>query len=168
MRALARDGRGTDAIVTPAIAQAEAAGIDFSVHEFEGGSGRGFGARASEALGLPAERVFKTLVAKLDGARLVVAILPVAAQLDLKRLAAAAGAKRATMAASREAERSTGYVIGGISPLGQRHPLPTFLDEAALGFPTIYVSGGRRGLELELAPSALLELCKGKAVRLSR
>ncbi|HEX5066343.1 MAG TPA: Cys-tRNA(Pro) deacylase [Myxococcota bacterium] len=154
--------------MTPAIARAEAAGIEFSVHAFEGGSGRGFGARASEALGLPAERIFKTLVAKLDDARLVVAILPVASQLDLKRLAAAAGAKRAAMAPSREAERATGYVIGGISPLGQRQPLPTFLDESALGFATIYVSAGRRGLELELAPQALLDLCRGEAVRLSR
>ena len=154
--------------MTPAIARAEAAGIEFSVHEFEGGSGRGFGARASEALSLPAERVFKTLVAKLDDARLVVAILPVASQLDLKRLAAVAGAKRAAMAPAREAERATGYVIGGISPLGQRQPFPTFLDESALGFATIYVSAGRRGLELELTPQALLELCKGEAVRLSR
>lgn len=154
--------------MTPAIAQAEAANIEFSVHEFEGGSGHGFGTRAAAALRLPSERVFKTLVAKLDGARLVVAILPVDSQLDLKRFAAAAKARRAALASAREAERSTGYVLGGISPLGQRTPLPTFLDESALAFPTIYVSAGRRGLELELAPSALLKLCKGEAVRLSR
>ena len=154
--------------MTPAIARAEAAGIDFTVHEFRSDAGGGFGARASAALGLPPERVFKTLVAKLDASRLVVAILPVSSQLDLKRLAAAGGAKRAALASSREAERSTGYVFGGISPLGQRQALPTFLDTSALGFATTYVSGGRRGLELELTPHALLDLCKGEAVRLVR
>ena len=118
-------------------------------------------------LGLPAERVFKTLVAELDGAKLVVAIVPVACQLDLKCLAAAAGAKRAAIASARDAQRSTGYVVGGISPLGQRNSLPTFLDVSALNFATIYVSGGRRGLEIELAPRALLELCNGEAVRLT-
>jgi Cys-tRNA(Pro)/Cys-tRNA(Cys) deacylase len=154
--------------MTPAIARAESAGIAFTVHEFETGSGPGFGAPASAVLGLLSERVFKTLIAKLDGSRLVVAILPVSAQLDLKRLAAAAGAKRAALASAREAERATGYVLGAISPLGQRQSLPTFVDTSALGFATIYVSGGRRGLELELTPHALLELCKGAAVGLAR
>jgi Cys-tRNA(Pro)/Cys-tRNA(Cys) deacylase len=138
--------------MTPAIAQAEAAGIEFAVHEFEAKPGRGFGERASASLGLPSERVFKTLVAQLDGARLVVAILPVDAQLDLKRLAAAAGAKRAAMAPPRDAERRLA-VVGAISPPGNASRRPP--SSTTPHWPsTIYASGGRR-LELELALAAL-------------
>lgn len=156
--------------MTPAIEQARRAGIEFAVHEFDDRSDgeAGYGAQAVAALGLPAERVFKTLLAKLDGARLVVAVVSVARELDLKGLAAAAGAKRAAMATPREAERSTGYVVGGISPLGQRRALDTFLDEHALGFPTIYVSAGRRGLELELAPAALRDACAARVAAIAR
>ena len=154
--------------MTPAIIHAKTAGIDFTVFEYEDGSGPSFGARAAASLGLPPQRVFKTLIAKLDGARLVVAVLPVASQLDLKRLAAAAGAKRATLAPAHEAERSTGYPVGGISPLGQRHTLPTFLDQSAFDFKTIYVSAGRRGLELELSPAALQTACGAELVRVAR
>ena len=154
--------------MTPAIAQAEAAGIEFTVHEFEGDSAPGYGVQAAASLGLPPERVFKTLVARLDGARLVVALVPVGRELDLKRLAAAAGAKRAAMAPPREAERSTGYVRGGISPLGQRQRLPTFVDATAFDFPTVYVSGGRRGLELELSPSALQAVCAAQVAAIAR
>lgn len=154
--------------MTPAIRQAKAAGIELTVHEFDHGATRGFGAEAVAALGLDPERVFKTLVARLDGSRPVVVVLPVAGSLDLKALAAAAGARRAEMAPPREAERVTGYHRGGISPLGPRRRLPTFLDRSALAFETIYVSGGRRGLEIELAPSALERACEARLVDVAR
>jgi len=101
--------------------------------------------------------VFKTLVAEVDGA-LTVAVVPVSGSLDLKALAAAAGGKRAAMADPAAAERTTGYVRGGISPLGQRRPLPTVVDETALSHPTVFVSAGKRGLELELSPQTLVAL----------
>jgi Cys-tRNA(Pro)/Cys-tRNA(Cys) deacylase len=99
--------------------------------------------------------VFKTLFASVDG-RLVVAVVPVSGQLDLKAVAAAAGAKRAVMADPADAERATGYVVGGISPFGQRRAHPTIVDESALAHPTVFVSGGRRGMEIELAPADLV------------
>jgi Cys-tRNA(Pro)/Cys-tRNA(Cys) deacylase len=116
--------------MTPAILQAQRVGMDFVVHEYERTATGGYGAGAAAALGLPPARVFKTLIAKLDGdgRRLVVAVVPVGGELDLKRLAKAAGGKRAGMATNIEAERSTGFVVGGISPLGQRHDLRTFID----------------------------------------
>src|SRR5262245_47586239 len=120
--------------MTPAILQAEAAGIDFTVHELKGVGAQGFA-----SLGLPLERVYKTLIVEVDGSRLVVAMLSIDSQLDFKRLAAATGAKSAVLAAPREAERSTGYLRGSISPLGQRRRLPTLLDTAALEFATIFV-----------------------------
>ena len=142
---------------TPAVAAAERAGIAFTVHEYEHDPGAGsFGLEAVEKLGLDPARVFKTLVVDVDGV-LTVAIVPVEAQLDLRSLG-----KRARLAEARAAERATGYVTGGISPLGQRRPLPTLLDESALAFDTIHVSGGRRGLELELAPADLLALTGGR------
>lgn len=154
--------------MTPAIAQVESAGIDFKVHEFESHQSRDYGAEAAGALGLPADRVFKTLVVKVDGERLVVAVLPVSCELNFKLLAAAAGGKRAAMASAREAERATGYVLGGISPLGQRQTLATVLDESALDHPTIFVSGGRRGVELELSAADLRSLCRAKVSSIAR
>ena len=141
---------------TPAIVAAERAGIAFRVHDYaHDPRAESFGTEAVEKLGIDPARVFKTLVADVDGT-LTVAVVPVEAQLDLRSLG-----KRARMADPRAAERSTGYVTGGISPLGQRRQLPTVLDESALGFETIYVSGGRRGLEIELAPGDLLALTGG-------
>jgi Cys-tRNA(Pro)/Cys-tRNA(Cys) deacylase len=138
---------------TPAIAAAERAGIAFRVHEYEHDPrAASFGLEAVEKLGLDPACVFKTLVADVDG-ELTVAVVPVEAQLDLRTLG-----KRARMADTKAAERATGYVTGGISPLGQRRRLPTILDESALAFETIHVSAGRRGLELELAPSDLVAL----------
>ena len=154
--------------MTPAILAAKRARIAHTVHEYDSQVGAGYGVEAAECLGVAPERVFKTLVAKLDERKLVVAVVPVAALLDLKRLAAAAGAKRAAMADAKEAERSSGYVVGGISPLGQRKPLPTFVDESALAFPTVFVSAGRRGLEIELAPQDLLAACGGVAAAIRR
>jgi Cys-tRNA(Pro)/Cys-tRNA(Cys) deacylase len=147
---------------TPAIVAAERAGITFVVHEYaHDPRAASYGLEASEKLGVDAERVFKTLVADVDGA-LTVAVVPVAAQLDLKALG-----KRASMADPKLAERTTGYVAGGISPLGQRKELPTVVDESALAFETIHVSAGRRGLELELAPDDLLRLTGGRAAAIA-
>ncbi|WP_149181592.1 Cys-tRNA(Pro) deacylase [Streptomyces sp. TRM49041] len=143
---------------TPATVALTAAGTPFTVHEYaHDPASPSYGEEAAEALGVSAERVFKTLVADVDGA-LTVAVVPVAGQLDLKALASAVGGKRATMADPAAAERTTGYVRGGISPLGQRKKLPTVLDESASRHETICVSAGRRGLEVELAPAHLAEL----------
>ena len=138
--------------MTPAVVAAERAGIPFTLHEYEHEAGAAYGLEAAAKTGVDAARVFKTLVVSQDGA-LSVAIVPVAAQLDLRALG-----KRAALADRAAAERATGYVLGGISPLGQRKRLPTLLDESALAFKTIFVSAGRRGLEIELAPDDLVRL----------
>jgi len=132
------------------------------VHEYRHDAGAAYGLEAAVKLGLDPARVFKTLVASVDGA-LVAAIIPVADQLDLRSLG-----KRAAMAGQAEAERATGYVAGGISPLGQRRRLPTILDSSALDHETIHVSAGRRGLELELAPRDLVTLTAAETRRLIR
>ncbi|MFI2349044.1 Cys-tRNA(Pro) deacylase [Streptomyces sp. NPDC019443] len=143
---------------TPATVALTAAGTAFTVHAYDHDpASPSYGEEAAQALGVCPDRVFKTLVADVDG-ELTVAIVPVAGQLDLKALAAAVGAKRATMADPAAAERTTGYVRGGISPLGQRKPLRTVLDASASVHPTICVSAGRRGLEVELAPADLAAL----------
>lgn len=116
-----------------------------------------YGTEAAEALGVEPARVFKTLVAEVDGT-LTVGVVPVTGQLDLKALATAAGGKRARMAETAAAQRATGYVLGGISPLGQRSRLPVVIDESARTFETVFCSGGRRGLEIELAPGDLIRL----------
>ena len=155
--------------MTPAVLAAQRARIDFTLHEYvHDAAAESYGREAAEKLGVPAEQVFKTLVAKLDGARLAVAVVPVNRTLDLKALAAALGGKRAAMAEVAEAERATGYVAGGISPLGQRKRIPTALDRSALDWETIYVSAGRRGLEIALAPADLLRLCGGTAADVAR
>lgn len=144
---------------TPAVTALVAADVAHVVHRYDptGAEADGHGAHAAAALGLDPARVHKTLVADVGG-RLVVAVVPVASQLDLRALAGVVGARRATMADRAAAERSTGYVVGGISPLGQRTSLPTVVDDGALAHLTIYVSGGRRGLEIELDPGALVRL----------
>ncbi|MDF2257041.1 Cys-tRNA(Pro) deacylase [Streptomyces ferralitis] len=144
--------------MTPATVALGAAGVPFTVHSYEHDpAAASYGEEASQAMGVAPERVFKTLVADVDGA-LTVAVVPVAGSLDLKALAAAAGGKRAAMADPAAAERTTGYVRGGISPLGQRKRLATVIDASALGHPTVFVSAGRRGLEVELAPRDLVRL----------
>jgi len=144
---------------TPAIAAAEQAGIAFSVHEYEHDpASESYGLEAAEVLGLDPARVFKTLVVDLDGT-LAVAIVPVASQVDLRSFG-----KRVAMADGAKAEKATGYVLGGISPLGQRRQLPTTVDESALEHDTIHVSAGRRGLEIELDPNDLVRLT-GATVR---
>jgi len=141
---------------TPATVALRAAGIPFTEHAYtHDPANTNFGLEAATALGLDPDRVFKTLLADVDG-RLVVGIVPVTGKLDLKRLAAAVGGKRATMADPAVAERRTGYVVGGISPIGQKTAHPTVIDETAELWDTVYVSGGRRGLDLELAPADLV------------
>ncbi|HEY5134498.1 MAG TPA: Cys-tRNA(Pro) deacylase [Candidatus Nanopelagicales bacterium] len=140
---------------TPATAALTRAGVAFTTHAYEHDpAAASYGLEAAEVLGLPADQVFKTLLADVDGT-LVVAIVPVARMLDLKALAAAIGGKRAAMADPHVAERTTGYVVGGISPLGQRRTLRTVLDDSALAYDVVYVSGGRRGFDLGLSPADL-------------
>ena len=135
-----------------------AAGVPFTQHAYAHDPGaRSFGLEAAEVLGLPPEQVFKTLLVD-TGAGLAVAIVPVAGQLDLKAMASALGAKRVTMADPAAAQRSSGYVVGGISPIGQKRPLPTVVDESAELFDVVYVSGGRRGLDLGLSPTELVRV----------
>jgi Cys-tRNA(Pro)/Cys-tRNA(Cys) deacylase len=141
---------------TPALVTLLRADVDFEVHEFDADpSERNYGLAAAAAIGASADRVFKTLIALVDG-RPHCAIVPVDRQLALKALAAAVGGKRAEMSQPAAAERMTGYVVGGISPFGQKKLLPTVLDESAAGHDTIFVSGGRRGLDIELTAATLV------------
>jgi Cys-tRNA(Pro)/Cys-tRNA(Cys) deacylase len=143
---------------TPATALLRKQRVAHTVHMYEHDPRcESYGTEAAEALGVEPARVFKTLVAEVDG-RLTVGVVPVTGQLDLKALAAAAGGKKANLADTAVAQRVTGYVLGGISPLGQRNRLPLVLDNSARGFDTILCSGGRRGLEIELAPADLVKL----------
>lgn len=151
---------------TPAVAAATRAGVGFTVHPYDAGPGP-YGEAAADALGVSRERVFKTLVTEVDGG-LTVAVVPASASLDLKALATAAGGRRAAMADPARAERVTGYVRGGISPLGQRRGLPTVVDESASRFPTVYVSAGRRGLQIELAPADLIRLTGAACAPIAR
>ncbi|MDT0480765.1 Cys-tRNA(Pro) deacylase [Streptomyces doebereineriae] len=153
---------------TPATVALTAAGVPFTVHAYDHDpSHPSYGEEAAEAMGVSPDRVFKTLVADVDGV-LTVAVVPVAGSLDLKALATAAGGKRAAMADPALAERTTGYVRGGISPLGQRKKLPTVLDASASTHATICVSAGRRGLEVELAPTDLADLTKAVLAPIAR
>lgn len=143
---------------TPATVALTSAGIDFTAHAYEHDPrAASYGLEAAEALGVPPERVFKTLLARVDD-RLAVAVVPVGGQLDLKALARALGGSKAVMADPAAAERATGYVVGGISPIGQKRPHPTVVDSSTLDHPTVFVSGGRRGLDLELAPADLIRI----------
>ena len=143
---------------TPATALLRRQKVTHRIHEYPHDPRSGsYGTEAAAALGIDPAHCFKTLVAEVDGA-LVVAVVPVTGALDLKALAGAVGGKRAAMAEPTSAERTTGYVRGGISPLGQRKRLPTVVDASAVALPTIYVSAGRRGLEVELAPADLVRL----------
>ena len=153
---------------TPATTLLDRQGVGYTVHSYDHDPRNpSHGTEASEALGVPAERLFKTLVAEVDG-RLTVAVVPVAGQLDLKALAAAAGGKRAAMADVAAAERATGYVAGGISPLGQRKRLPVIVDASALDLATVFCSAGRRGLQIELAPGDLVRAAKAVVARIAQ
>lgn len=153
---------------TPATVALTAADIDFTAHAYEHDPrAASYGLEAAEALGVPPERVFKTLLAQVDG-RLAVAVVPVVGQLDLKALARALGGSKAVMADPAAAERATGYVVGGISPVGQKRPHPTVVDGSALDHPTVFVSGGRRGLDLELSPADLVRITEAVTDQIGR
>lgn len=153
---------------TPATIALTRAGIGFALHPYEHDPrAASFGLEAAEALGVDPDRVFKTLLASVDG-KLGVGIVPVSGQLDLKALARALGGAKAAMADVAEAERATGYVAGGISPIGQKRSHPTVVDESALAFPTVYVSAGRRGLDLEIAPGDLVAATGAITATISR
>ena len=143
---------------TPATTLLRKSAVAHTLHEYTHDPAHpSFGLEAAEALGVEPARVFKTLIAEVDG-KPTVGVVPVSAQLDLKALAIACGTKRAVMADPTNATRITGYVVGGISPLGQRKKLPCVIDASALEHDTIFVSGGRRGLDIELRGSDLVEL----------
>jgi Cys-tRNA(Pro)/Cys-tRNA(Cys) deacylase len=153
---------------TPATVALAEAGVAFTLHEYaHDPRASSYGLEAAEALGLDPARVLKTLVAVVDGA-LAVAVVPVDGQLDLKALARALGGRRAAMADQRDAERATGYVAGGISPVGQRRRHPTVVDRTALAHPSVYVSAGRRGLDLEIAPADLVRVTGAIVDRVGR
>ena len=153
---------------TPATVALAKAGVEHTVHTYEHDpAAASYGLEAAEAMDLDPDRVFKTLLASVDST-LVVGIVPVAGRLDLKAIAAAVGGKKAVMADPAHAERATGYVVGGISPLGQRRAHPTVVDASALGHPTVFVSGGRRGMEVELAPADLVEQTRATVATISR
>jgi Cys-tRNA(Pro)/Cys-tRNA(Cys) deacylase len=154
---------------TPATTAAQRAKIAHRVHEYDHDPGvTGYGAEAVERLGLDPERVFKTIVVALGDGRHAVAVVPVAAEVDLKALAAALGTKHAALADVADAQRLTGYLVGGISPLGQKRRLPTVIDESATTFETVFVSAGRRGLEIELAADDLRTLTDGRFAAVAR
>lgn len=154
-RAVARASSGT-----PATVALTRAGVAYTLHAYQHDeSSTSYGEEAAALLGVDRARIFKTLVAEVGG-RLTVAVVPVAHQLDLKALARACGAKRAEMADPAAATRSSGYVLGGISPIGQRTPLPTVVDVSVTEFASVFVSAGRRGLQLELAPADLVTVTR--------
>lgn len=153
---------------TPATAMLTALSIPYTVHAYRREpSGHSYGLEAAQALAVEPGRVFKTLLADVDG-DLAVGVVPVTAQLDLKALAAVIGAKRAAMADPRIAERASGYVVGGISPVGQRQRHATVIDASVLEWPTVFVSGGRRGFEIELTPSALISATEALTASIAR
>ncbi len=157
--------------MTPAIIMAKKGGIAHSLHTYtHAPDAKSYGLEAAETLGLDPQQVFKTLLVSLAGGenKLAVAIVPVDSQLDLKGMAKASGAKKAIMAEPQLAERVTGYVVGGISPLGQKKELPAIIDSSAMGYDSIYVSAGKRGLEIQLSPEDLVNLCKAKVRSIKR
>ena len=148
--------------MTPAINLARKAGIKHCIHEYRHDPAHpSYGLEAAEKMGVEPARVFKTLIVATDTRELLVGIVPVTAQLNMKQIAKAAGAKKAAMAAAADVQRSSGYVLGGVSPLGQKKALRTFIDNSAQGFDTVFVSAGRRGLEIELSAADLTLLTKG-------
>jgi len=143
-------------------------GIAHTVHRYtRNPAASSYGQEASEELGVPPERVFKTLIADVDG-QLTVAVVPVSGSLDTKALATATGGKKAAMADPALAERASGYVTGGIAPLGLRRPLAVVVDESALGYPTIFCSAGQRGLQIELAPADLVAAAGARTAPIAR
>jgi Cys-tRNA(Pro)/Cys-tRNA(Cys) deacylase len=154
--------------VTPAIRALKEAGVPHEIHTYDHDpAAASFGDEVVEALGVDPGEVFKTLVARLDQTAFAMAIVPVSSRLDLKALARAQGAKRAVLADAADAERATGYVVGGISPLGQRKQIPAWIDESALDLDRIYVSAGQRGLQVSLSPADLVKMVEAGTAALT-
>lgn len=153
--------------MTPGIDTVKKAKIFYKVHEYtHDSSNQSYGAEAADKMGVPEELVFKTLVVSLDRKELAVGVLPVSSKLNMKLVAKASGAKKAEMAVTSDVERSTGYVLGGVSPLGQKKKLKTLIHSSAKQHSTIFVSAGRRGLSIELKPNDLERLVNGKFARI--
>ena len=153
---------------TPATVALTKAGLPFTTHAYEHDpAAKSYGLEAAEALGLAPEQVFKTLLVEVDG-KLAVGVVPVDRQLDLKAVAAALNGKKAVMADPAAAERTTGYVVGGISPIGQKRRLPTLIDATATEHDQVYVSGGRRGLDLGLSPTDLISITTARTANIAR
>lgn len=153
--------------MTPAVNVAKKARIAYTLHTYVHDPAASYGMEAAERLGVDPARVFKTLVAELDTKRFAVAVVPVSSKLSLKCLAGSAKVKKAKMADAMDVERISGYVLGGVSPLGQKKRLATYIDASAQEFPTIFVSAGRRGLEIELSPEDLQKLSSATFVSLT-
>lgn len=155
--------------MTPGINAARNAGISHTIHEYDHDpASESYGTEAAEKIGADPHRVFKTLVVTIDGRELAVGVVPVSALLSMKRMARAAGGKKAAMADPDAVMRRTGYVLGGVSPLGQKRRLKTFIDSSAQQFETVLVSAGRRGLEIELGPEDLARLVNGQFLPLQQ
>ncbi len=155
--------------MTPAINSAKKASVKFNIHSYtHDPSADSYGEEAAGKLGINPDRVFKTLVVALKGKELAVSIVPVAKRLDLKAVAKVFGVKKTAMADKQQVQKTTGYVLGGVSPLGQKKRLKTVIDSSASDFETVYVSAGRRGLEIELAPDDLKQLTKAVMASISR
>jgi Cys-tRNA(Pro)/Cys-tRNA(Cys) deacylase len=153
--------------MTPAINAAKKSKVTYQIHEYaHNTASESYGNEAAEKLNVSADRVFKTLVVNIDNQSLVVAIIPVSAMLSMKFIAKAFNGKKAMMALKTDVERSTGYVLGGVSPLGQKKRLNTFIDSSASQFTSIFVSAGKRGLEIELSPHDLQKIAQGKFANL--
>jgi len=149
--------------MTPAVNEAKKAHIEFELHEYQHDpSSESYGREAAHKLGIAEGRIFKTLVVCLGGKELAVAVVPVSSMLNMKRIAKVLGTKHASMAKASDVERTTGYVLGGVSPLGQKKKLITVVDVSATEYPTIFVSAGLRGLQIELKPQDLVSLTKGR------
>lgn len=155
--------------MTPAIEAAKAAGISYSIHEYRHNpKTKSYGLEAADKIGVSPTKIFKTLVVQSDRGVLTVAIVPVLKSLDLKATAAALGVKKVQMADRALVQRATGYLIGGVSPLGQKKALTTLLDESASDHDQIYISGGRRGLDIAISPGDLIGICSATTVHISR
>ena len=157
----------SQAVATPALRVLNLAGVEYQVHEFKHDpKNRRYGTEAAEKLGVESGRVFKTLIILVDGEP-TTALVPVSGQLDLKLLASAAGGKKAQLAGVAETERRTGYLVGGVSPLGQRKASPVIIDQSAMAHPSIFVSAGRRGMEIELSASDLVMLTEARVEKIA-
>lgn len=155
--------------MTPAVNKLKKAKIKYQIHQYEHDpDAKAYGEEAAEKLNIPFDQIFKTLVVSVDNNDVVIAVVPVSRQLDLKKLVKAIGSKKARMADRNDVERATGYILGGVSPIGQKKKLTTMIDTSALNFNTVYVSAGRRGLQIEMSPKDLGSLTDATYAEISR